>query len=294
MPLLTNKIATAARLLVLVSVTRLSAQEITPPVPAKNFVRVDGVKYAQGQAAPLLADMYLPRESGLHPAIIFVHGGGWVGGSRGGSSELIAPFAQQGYVGMAIDYDLSPAVHFPTALLECKEAVRWLRAHASEYHVDPKRIAIAGGSAGGELAALVALTAEDPHFRDTGAFLNFSSSVKAAILYSSDLDLTKFSDTDSSIVAYLGGSCAEKRELCLQASPQFHLTGLLPPIFIGHGNADEDVPFSQFTSFVEAYKTANGPITTFVAEQGPHSYAGKPQWFQKNVDAVLQFLQAAL
>lgn len=294
MALFSNRIATAARLLVLLSVTRLSAQKNAPSVPAKNFVRVNGVKYAQGQAAPLLADVYLPKESGLHPAIIFVHGGGWVGGSRENWSELIAPFAQQGYVGVANDYDLSPAVHFPTALLQCKESVRWLRAHASEFHVDPKRIAIAGGSAGGELAALVALTGEDTRYQGTGAFQTFSSSVKAAVLYSSDLDLTKFSETDSSIHAYLGGSCAEKRELCLQASPQFNLTSPLPPIFIGHGNADEDVPFSQFTSFVEAYKKASGPITTFVAEQGPHSYAAKPQWFQRNVDAVLQFLKANL
>ena len=287
------KIAIAVCVVLLSDVPPLSAQGLTP-LSMQNYGRVSGVQYAQGKVAPLLADMYLPKQSGLRPAIIFVHGGGWIGGSRTGWTKLIAPFAEQGYVGMAIDYDLSPAVRFPTALEECKEAVRWLRAHAKEYNVDPKRIAVAGGSAGGELAALVALTGGDHQYEGAGDFQTFSSNVKAAVLYSSDLDLTKFSDSDSSINAYLGGSCAEKRELCLEASPQFHLSGPLPPIFIGHGNADEDVPYSQFTQFVAAYKKAGGPITPFTADHGPHAYAAMPQWFQQNVDAVLLFLKANL
>ncbi|WP_255551422.1 alpha/beta hydrolase [Granulicella sp. dw_53] len=262
-------------------------------VPIESYVRVNGVQYAQGKSAPLLADMYLPKDSGPHPAIVFIHGGGWTGGSRTGWSKLIAPFAEHGYVGMAIDYDLSPGVRFPVALEECKESIRWLRAHASEYRVDPNRIAVAGGSAGGELAALVALTNGDPRY-ESGTFKNFSSSVKAAILYSADLDLTKFSETDDAILPYLGGSCSAQHDLCLEASPQFHLGGKLPPIFVGQGNADEDVPYSQFTSFVAAYKKANGNITPFTAEGGPHAYAAEPQWFQANADAALSFLRKNL
>lgn len=274
----------------LLSVPCLSAQQDSP----KNYGRINGVQYAHGKSGPLLADMYLPKESGLRPAIVFIHGGGWMGGSRSKWGALIEPFAEHGYAGMAIDYDLSPGVQFPVALEECKEAVRWLRAHASEYHIDPNRIAVAGGSAGGELAALVALTNGDSRYEHTGGFQDFSSSVKAAILYSSVLDLTKSSETDSEILAYLGGSCSAKRDLCLQASPQFHLSGSLPPIFVGHGDADKDVPYSQFTSFVAAYKKANGPVTAFTAEQGTHSYAAMSPWFQKNVDAVLLFLKANL
>lgn len=271
----------------------LKGQPRSPAVPASSYVRVDGVRYAHGKAAPLLADMYVPEDAGLHPAIVYVHGGGWTGGSRTGWGRLIAPFAEHGYVGMAIDYDLSPGVRFPIALEECKEAVRWLRAHATQYHVDPNRIAIAGGSAGGELAALVALTNGDTRY-EVGALKNFSSSVKAAILYSADLDLTKFSDTDIAILPYLGGSCSAQHALCLEASPQSHLHGNLPPIYIGQGNADEDVPYSQFTSFVDAYRKANGSITPFTAEGAPHSYAAEPRWFQANVDAVLSFLQKNL
>ncbi|AFL89245.1 esterase/lipase [Terriglobus roseus DSM 18391] len=279
-------------LMLLGSAVSLKAQQSGPAIPA-SYVRVDGITYAQGKSAPLLADMYVPKGPGLHPAIVYIHGGGWTGGSRTGWDKLIAPFAEHGYVGMAIDYDLSPGVRFPIALEECKEAVRWLRAHAIQYHVDPNRIAVAGGSAGGELAALVALTNGDNRY-EVGAFKNFSSSVKAAVLYSADLDLTKFSDTDDAVHPYLGGSCSAQHALCLEASPQFHLHGNLPPIYIGQGNADEDVPYSQFTSFVDAYRKANGAITPFTAEGGPHSYAVDPRWFQANVDAVLSFLQKNL
>ncbi len=134
------------------------AQQSSSGVLSKSYSRVDGVPFAQGESGPLLADMYLPQQQGRLPAILFIHGGGWTMGKRDSWDKLIVPFAARGYVGMTIDYDLSPGVHFPVALEECKAAVRWLRAHATEYHVDPNRIAVAGGSAGGELAALVALT----------------------------------------------------------------------------------------------------------------------------------------
>jgi acetyl esterase/lipase len=268
------------------------AEASAPPVQA--FARVNAVAYAQGSAGPLLADMYLPQGTGLLPAIVLIHGGGWIHGDRTGSSKLYSLLASHGYAGMAIDYDLSPAVQFPVALEECKEAVRWLRAHAAEYHVDPERIAVLGASAGGELAALVALTGDDPRYESHGGSKNFSSSVKAGILLSADLDLTPFSESDESILPYLGGSCSSRRELCLQASPQFQLRGKLPPIYISQGNADHDVPYSQLTNFVAAYRKANGPITEFTIEGAGHNYGSNPQWFEANADATLLFLQKIL
>jgi acetyl esterase/lipase len=177
---------------ILFSATLQHAQRTTRTPPAENFSRVTGLPYAQGKSAPLLADMYLPNGKGTAPAIIFIHGGGWMAGKRDSPDKTIRPFAEHGYVAMTIDYDLSPGVRFPIALEECKAAVRWLRAHAAEYHVDSNRIAVAGGSAGGELAALVALTGDDPRYEGIGDFRGISSSVKVAVLYSSDLDLTAF------------------------------------------------------------------------------------------------------
>ncbi|HEY6376632.1 MAG TPA: hypothetical protein VIX90_14010 [Edaphobacter sp.] len=92
----------------------------------------------------------------------------------------------------------------------------------------------------------------------------------------------------------MGSSCSAQRDLCNRASPQFHIGAKLPPIFIGHGNANSDVTYSQFTAFVASYKRANGPITEFTADQGPHTYWGKPQWFQPNAEATLNFLKKNL
>ncbi len=270
------------------------AQQGMPPSSSDSFSRTNAVQFAQGKSGALLSDMYIPKGAGPFPAIVFIHGGGWTSGDRTQMTKVIELLASHGYVGMAIDYDLSPAVHFPVALYECKEAVRWLRGHAAQYHVDPQRIGVAGSSAGGELAALVALTSGDPSYEGDGGSKGFSSAVKAAVIYNAALDLTAFPDTHDSIVKYLGSSCSAQKDLCSQASPQFHIGASLPAIFIGHGNADKDVPYAQFTAFVASYMKANGPITEFTADQGPHTYWAKPQWFQPNAEATLSFLQKHL
>lgn len=258
---------------------------------APGFNRSNAVPFAQGKTGPLLSDLYVPQGTGPYPAIVFIHGGDWIGGDRTQMTRIIEQIAPHGYVGMAIDYDLSPAVHFPVALYESKEAIRWLRAHAATYHVDPQRIAVAGSSAGGELAALVALTNGVAHFEGDGGSKGFSSSVKAAVIYNGAFDLTTVPDDNASIIRYLGSSCSAQKKLCLDASPQAQIGSGSPPMYVGHGNADQDVPFAQFTAFVAAYKQWKRPITPFIADGGPHTYWAKDRWFQANADATLDFLK---
>jgi acetyl esterase/lipase len=272
----------------------LHAQRPTRPSSAYTISRSDAIPFAQGKSGPLLSDLYIPKGTGSYPAIVFIHGGDWIGGDRTQMTKIIEELASHGYVGMAIDYDLSPQVHFPVALFESKEAIRWLRAHAAAYHVDPRRIAVAGSSAGGELAALVALTNGDGRYEGDGGSRGFSSTVKAAIIYNAALDLTAFPENDESIGRYLGSSCGAQKELCLQASPEAHIDANSPPMYIGHGNADKDVPYSQFTAFVASYKRMSRSITEFTADKGPHTYWAKAPWFQANADATLDFLKKHL
>lgn len=272
----------------------LHAQQAAPMAFALTVTRSNAVSFAQGKTGPLLSDLYIPVGAGPYPAIAFIHGGDWVGGNRTQMTKIIQEIASHGYVGMAVDYDLSPGVHFPVALYEGKEAIRWLRAHAAAYHVDPQRIGVAGSSAGGELAALVALTNGDNRFEGDGSSRGFSSSVKAAIVYNGVLDLTTVRDNDESIIRYLGSSCSAQKELCFEASPQAQIGAASPPMYIGHGNADQDVPYSQFTAFVAAYKRMNRPITSFTADGGPHTYWAKKPWFQDNAIATLDFLRKYL
>jgi acetyl esterase/lipase len=272
----------------------LHAQQAAPLTSVPTVSRSNAVPFAQGKAGPLLSDLYIPEGAGPYPAIVFIHGGDWIGQDRTQMTKIIEDLASHGYVGMAIDYDLSPSVHFPVALYESKEAIRWLRAHAATYHIDPQRIAVAGSSAGGELAALVGLTNGNPRFEGDGGSKGFSSSVKAAIIYNGVLDLTTVPDNNESIIRYLGSSCSAQKELCIEASPQRLIGPHSPPIYIGHGNADQDVPYAQFTAFVAAYKRMNRPITPFTADGGPHTYWAKAPWFRANADATLNFLKTYL
>jgi len=141
-----------------------------------------GVEYARADRRTLKLDVYLPQEPAQapRPAIVQVHGGAWVVGSRSEQGiPLLNHLAANGWVGFNIDYRLSPWATFPDHLVDVKRAIAWVREHAEEYGVDPGFIAITGGSAGGHLTALAALTADDrtlqPGFEDA------DTSVAAAV-----------------------------------------------------------------------------------------------------------------
>ena len=291
-------------LLVVAGISPAVAQEkpAVPPVkapialPAGVTQKLD-VTYATGKTGPLLADFYLPGKSEAMPAVIFIHGGGWQNGDRTQLRKVAAALSGKGYVGMMIDYDLSSKggdIHFPTALYECKEAVRWLRAHAAEYHVDPNRIAVAGSSAGGQLSAMMGATSGDPAYDGDGKYRNFPSTVRAAIVFNGELDLTADKDTSVSVLAYLGGTCASLRKLCEDASPQKHIHAGMVPFYVGHGTADSTVDFSQYTNFVAAMKAAGNQITGFPAKDAKHTYWNDPRYFQPNVEAVEVFLDGVV
>ncbi|MCP4589541.1 MAG: alpha/beta hydrolase, partial [bacterium] len=138
-------------------------------------------------------DLYLPSERAERPApvIIWVHGGAW----RAGSKDRCPAkrFVRLGYVVTSINYRLSQHAIFPAQIQDCKAAVRWLRAHAKQYNLDPRRFGVWGSSAGGHLVALLG-TAGDVKEFDVGAHLDFSSRVQAVCDYFGPTDFTKMND----------------------------------------------------------------------------------------------------
>jgi acetyl esterase/lipase len=149
-------------------------------------------------------DVYLPATltaGTLAPAVVWIHGGGWTGGTKNETraGEICATLAAAGYVAVSIDYRLGDGA-WPTNLHDCKNAVRFLRAHAAEYHIDPKRIAVAGGSAGGHLALMTGLTADQAEFEPTAnatPYPGVSSQVRCIIdLYGPASLLTRL-ETDA-------------------------------------------------------------------------------------------------
>jgi acetyl esterase/lipase len=145
------------------------------------------VVYATHDGFALKGDLYSPASGGMHPAMIFIHGGGFRGGSKSGYQVSWGPYlAARGYVAFAIDYRLSSPTQstWPQALLDCKAAIQYLRGDAAELGIDPERIGVAGDSAGGALAALLGTTQDMPEFANKyphDTYGAVSTHIKAAV-----------------------------------------------------------------------------------------------------------------
>jgi acetyl esterase/lipase len=265
----------------ILSAQQTPAQVSENPTLEENFTITSDVTYTQGMHGPLQADVYVPKSPGLHPGIVFIHGGGWVSGNRNQMIKVIKAMADAGYVGFTIDYDLGKST-FPGSLNESLAAVRFFRAHAAEYNLDPFRIAVAGSSAGGELAALVGLAQNDT-----------ASHVEAAIVFNGALDLTlpdPKTSLPSVVTTYLGGQCESIMETCKAASPQYQVHAGAPPFYVGHGDQDQSVPFAEAVAFTNALKAAGVPVEFFQANGGKHTYWSDPRFYSANLDAVKAFL----
>jgi acetyl esterase/lipase len=230
--------------------------------------------YRQVAGRSLRLDLYVPptpAPPGGWPAIVAIHGGGWRGGSRTEYGQSLSRLAESGFVVAAIDYRLSRpgAPSWPENLEDVREAVRWLRRHASAYSVDPDRIAAMGASAGGHLAALLG-TSGDP-----------SARVQAVIDFYGPTDLVAlFSDrqrTTTSLALLLGGSPNEYPGRYQDASPIRHVTTDSAPMLLIHGTDDRLVPLGQSRALAEALARSGVPHRLIVVEHARHGFGLDPQ-----------------
>lgn len=243
------------------------------------------ITYTTDSTGTYRADLYAPAATGTHPAVVLIHGGSWRSGSKNEMRRLGTDLAAHGYVGFSINYDLHRH-SFPVSWEEARAAVTFLQDHAAEYNVDPKRIAVLGTSAGGQIAALAALAPEGPAAKPS-ANTESNIHVAAAVMLNGGYDLHP---KHYLLRRYLGDDCSEIPAVCDDASPLFHVRPGAPPFFVGHGNHDHLIPYKQATDFIAALKAAHVPVTPFVAEHGPHSYWKKDRFYAKNLAAVEAFL----
>ena len=138
---------------------RRVAEELPPGVVAK-----ENLPYAHPDGITLELDLYRPEGNDVCPAVIIVHGGGWVAGDRTMERSLARHLAARGYVAATVSYRLGEPGRFPNAILDLRTAVRWLRAHAGEFHLQPNRIGAIGGSAGGMLVTFLGATNGEPAY----------------------------------------------------------------------------------------------------------------------------------
>lgn len=205
-------------------------------------------------------DLYLPASGdGARPLIIWIHGGSWLSGSKDGIPAAAKEMVARGYAVASVGYRLSQVAHYPAQIEDCKAALRWLRAHAREYQVDPDRIGAWGESAGGHLAALLAVTGNIRDY-DVGEHLNQSSAVQCVVDWYGPANLLHWGgpenpstdSPESAIYRLLGGPVSQNREAALRASPVHFANGRSAPFLIIHGDQDPVVPLAQSRMLHEA------------------------------------------
>jgi len=246
--------------------------------PEPQYTVISNVQYCTGGTEPLLMDVFIPKQRirTPTPAVLWIHGGGWERGDKNGNSGALL-LANEGFVTASLFYRLSGDSPFPADIEDCKCAIRFLRANASRYGVDPNRIGVAGASAGGHLAELVATAGESAGLEGTGGWPNVSSKVQAASAYYGVSDFTvgamQFQHhTGQVVVKLFRGTEKEKPELYRKASPIFYVTKDGPPLLLAHGEDDDLVPFDQSVRMAEAYRRAGLPVDLIAVKHAGHDF----------------------
>src|SRR5262245_38192891 len=218
-------------------------------------------------------DLYLPKADGPLPLIIWIHGGGWEGGSKDSGGPALQ-FLERGYAAASINYRLSSQAVFPAQIFDCKGAVRFLRANAKKYGLDTDRFAAMGGSAGGHLAALLGTSGDVADLEGrVGKHRDGSNKVQAVCDIFGPTDLARLSPpglNGNPVSRLLGGDTGAKRSLAAQADPITHIGKGCEPFFILHGDQDRTVPVSQSQLLHDALKKANVESTLTIVPGAGH------------------------
>jgi acetyl esterase/lipase len=275
-----------------------------PPTPGTGtFQTIEAIEYANVDGRPLLLDLRIPDGTGPFPLIVYLHAGAWITGDRTGGPAIRQ--ASRGYAVASIEYRLAPQYVWPAQLEDCKAAVRWLRAHAAQYHLDPDRVGVFGTSAGGHLAAMLGTTADRPEFE--GYYLGNpeqSSRVRAVVDFYGPTDLLKLEEQKLPCILLdgnapfmppsllMGCPIQECREKTATASPLNYVTSDDPPFLIMQGLLDCLVPWRQSQMLHDALSAKRVDSTLVLLANGQHG--GSPFDEQKYKQMVSDFLDEHL
>ena len=260
----------------------------------------ENVVYARYGSRELRMDVYLPKQgSGPFPAVIYIHGGAWSGGNKGQFRRQAAYMAARGFAGACIEYRLSGEARFPAALHDSKAAVRWVRANAKAYRIDPDRIAAAGGSAGGHLAAMLGTASGIQAFEGDGGNPGVSSRVRAVAAFNPALDLVSFGknaagNAINAVTKFLGTRYADDPQLWAEATPITHVSSKSAVFLFLHGDADTTVPYQQSVDMLNALKAAGVKAELFTAKGAAHGFFNRPPWFEPALERMEQFFAREL
>ena len=324
----------------------MSAQLPTPPQPPAGVIAHRDLAYVIDGHERQMLDLYLPANSAEngaalannqnaengaalannqnaengaalantqpenYPLIIWVHGGAFRMGSKEGNPNNPPPFhyATQGYAVASINYRLSQHAIWPAQIEDCKAAVRWLRAHAAEYSLDPERFAAWGPSAGGHLVAMLGVTGHVSEF-EVGAYLDVSSRIQCVVDYFGPTDFLQMDAQrlphgmihdapDSPESELVGGNIQAHPHKVARANPityipQDDITADVPPFLIVHGDQDPLVPYGQSLLLVEALEKMAADVTFYTVQGGGHGGFTDPAVPKLTAEFLTKHLRAA-
>jgi acetyl esterase/lipase len=255
-----------------------------PSIP-QTVTILEDVVYGSPDGRDLRLDIVTRKAPPVkpRPALVFIHGGSWKFGAKRQFHRQAAWLADRHDIfGVCIEYRLSGEAQFPAALQDAKCAVRWVRSVAQRYGIDPERVGVCGGSAGGHLSAMAATSNKVPKYEGNGGHADFSSDVSLAVLYNGEFDMWDLVEKGSLIDAmnvFFGGSPDEIPAVYDEASPIKRVTKNTPPMLFLHGDQDNCVSHHQALAMVRRLGQLKVPAEVEIYQGKPHAWFNKdPDW----------------
>ncbi len=238
------------------------------------------IEYSNPDDQHLMVNMaWLKNGNGPHPAVLCIHGGGFRAGNRESYNKTCITLAQHGFVAATVEYRLAPKFQFPAAIYDCKAAVRWIRANAGKYHIDPTRIGVMGGSAGGHLVQFLGVTAGVKEFEGTGGNPEQSSAVQCVVNYYGPSDFTKSYgksvDAAEVLPLWFGGNLDSELHKHIIGSPLSWVTPHAAPTLLIHGTDDKYVNYEQALWMRDRLKTCGVEVELLTLEGAGHGFKGE-------------------
>ncbi len=258
------------------------------PAPA-GFRALRNLDYVGAGNTRQMLDLYLPeaKSDKPNPLVVYIHGGGWEAGSKD-QADVLVGLIKNGtpYAGASLNYRLTDQAQWPAQIYDCKAAIRWLRAHAQEYNLDPDKIAVFGISAGGHLVSMLGVTGGVKELEgELGKHLDQSSRVSCVMDFCGPSDFLTFGgkgsvldpdDPKGPLAKLIGGPLKDRQEEGRKASPVTYITQDDAPFLIIHGDKDNLVPYAQATEFETALKAAHVPAILLTGNDGGHVFLSGP------------------
>jgi acetyl esterase/lipase len=265
------------------------AAAVPAEAPRPQVIIEEGLVYSTPNGQELKLDLARPAGEGPFPAIVFIHGGGWYLGDRSAYRDSIEEAARRGYVAATVSYRLmkfdakqkdttAAKPIFPAQVHDVKAAVRWLRANAEKYHIDPSRIGATGASAGGHLSLMLGLTDQSANLEGDGGNTDQSSRVQAVVNVFGPTEMASAQSKSTLhwlFRLFLDGTPEESPENYKAASPLTYVSSDDPPVLTLQGDLDPIVPVDQATRLDEAMKAAGAPHTLHVYKGQKHGFTGQ-------------------